>query len=406
MWMHHVAAAPAQDAHLYGGTPNHLWDRVHRLFYERAGADGPSDDVDPLLWRETKHLLTGPSHAQAVRLLDEFLDTGGEKLIADPLKRAVFQHDLWAVFDWLVEAEANPTAREALMVRVARVMRRVAISKEEIERLPDNYAAAIASGALPDRFDPAQRDRAFLSRDLLAAGGSWMEVGGNNPAASQHAAEIGRSAFSIRWRLPEGEAATLEYFRTLWDVADPFVLDRFVDDGERRVALNPSLPPPPSGTHIALVRSMLLVDRTGAIVPAPLTEKIQLRVVTNTQPAFFEIRMRRRRLFGGEAGGLEAIRPGDRAYLTFSSKGMDPLEVATGPARAGEILQGCPLCHQLSTPVESVLSIRRLLRPQTLVDPRHPRWGRWFTQRNVAAERKSQRAEWGRLQGIWQSTPR
>ena len=91
---------------LYDPDPTHLWNRVHDTFHVRVAPDGTEyglDTVDPLMWRETRNLITGDSHARALRLLDEFLASNGERLIRDPLKHAVFQNDLWAVFDWLVK---------------------------------------------------------------------------------------------------------------------------------------------------------------------------------------------------------------------------------------------------------------------------------------------------------------
>jgi hypothetical protein len=35
-----------------------------------------------------------------LHLLDELLHTDAENLIRDPVKRALLQRDLWAVFDW------------------------------------------------------------------------------------------------------------------------------------------------------------------------------------------------------------------------------------------------------------------------------------------------------------------
>ena len=109
--------ASAARIGLYDANPNHLWNRTHQQFHVRTAPDGTEygfDTVDPLLWRETKHLVQGPSAAGAVRILDEFLASDGERLIRDPLKRAVFQHDLWAVFDWVSSvSEGDKTARRA-----------------------------------------------------------------------------------------------------------------------------------------------------------------------------------------------------------------------------------------------------------------------------------------------------
>jgi hypothetical protein len=51
-------------------------------------------------------LTTGDSHAAGLAMLDEFLDENGESLIEDPLKRAMLQLDLWALFDWTTRAES------------------------------------------------------------------------------------------------------------------------------------------------------------------------------------------------------------------------------------------------------------------------------------------------------------
>src|ERR1700741_163880 len=88
---------------IYDPNPNHLWNRLFRQFYVRKAWDGKEyggDVLDPLLWGGTHYLITGPSHEQALNVLDEFLSTHGEQLIADPVKRAMLQRDLWAVFEW------------------------------------------------------------------------------------------------------------------------------------------------------------------------------------------------------------------------------------------------------------------------------------------------------------------
>ena len=203
---------------------------MSRLMVPNTG----SIQVDPLLWRETRYLLTGPSHARAVRILDEFLASNGEGLVRDSLKRAVFQHDLWAVFDWLAStSEGDTAARTALMRRLARVMRRVALTRKNIEALPDTYAAAVASGAFADRAGASQQ-QPFLPRDLFSATGPWASVGGTESLVPQHAAELSRSAFIVLWSLPGGSAATIGYLRKLWDFPQPFVSDetfQFARDG-------------------------------------------------------------------------------------------------------------------------------------------------------------------------------
>lgn len=407
-----VAPASSKRAHLYDANPNHLWNRIHEVFHVRVAHDGSEyglDTVDPLLWRETQHLLGGPSYVSAVRVLDEFIASNGEQQIRDPVKRAVFQHDLWAIFDWLAtRSESDKTARSALIRRVARVMRRVALSQKDIEALPDTYAAAIASG---DFAADASQQQPHLPRELFSPTGPWVGVGGTEPLVLQHAAELGRSAFIVLWNLPGGSAETREYLQKLWNVPQPFVIDetfQFARDGEVRAKLNPNLPPVPDGTQLALVRKMLLIADTGAIVPSNIVESIQLRAFPGR--IFSEVRFSRGALFNGKAGGLRAVDAGERDFITFSSKGIDPFEQQSfgGPARLPRVLDSCISCHQVEfkPAIETVLSLRQMLRPSSLVDSRHERWARWFAQPIVAAAAKSRSYEWGLLQGLWQSQPR
>ena len=124
--------------------------------------------------------LSQPSHGLALRVLDEFLRTHAETLIRDPLKRAMLQRDLWALFDWSVQQNSVPGRPEykdekrALQARLAEVMRRLALPQEQIKSLPDNYAQAMASGAFAAQYDPIQPQRIFLPPDLFDPRGPWV----------------------------------------------------------------------------------------------------------------------------------------------------------------------------------------------------------------------------------------
>src|SRR5689334_15308034 len=102
-----VAASPA-NAHLvlavYHPDREHLWNRLHDSLFAREGSDGRvygQDRLEPLIWPHSKHLLEEQSHKRAASILEEFLEQHGEKLIEDPLKRAILQRDLWLLFNWL-----------------------------------------------------------------------------------------------------------------------------------------------------------------------------------------------------------------------------------------------------------------------------------------------------------------
>jgi len=69
---------------LYDRDPNHLWNRLYRALYQRVTTDGKEygyDELDPLLWWQTKYLLTNPANRQAVTVLMSFcLLTVNERL--------------------------------------------------------------------------------------------------------------------------------------------------------------------------------------------------------------------------------------------------------------------------------------------------------------------------------------
>lgn len=406
---------PSRLDGLYDANPNHLWNRIHQTFHVRVAGDGSEyglDTVDPLLWRETRHLLNGPSHEDAVIVLDEFLTARGERLIADPLRRAVFQHDLWTIFDWLAStSEGDKSARTALEHRLARVIRRLALPRRDIDALPDSYVAAVASGAFAAN---GSQKQPVLPSDLSTAQGPWVNltVGGLEPLVPQHAAELSRSSFLVLWSVPGGATDTVRYLKTLWDFPAPFVGDeafQLARDGEVRAKINPAMPEIPDGTRIVLVRKMLLIDDAGLIVPSNLVQSIQLRTFRRPH-AFSELRMSRAALFAERSGGLRAVTADEKDFVTFSAKGMDPFDRQRGrvPLNVPRVLEGCKNCHhvEFERAIDTVQSLRRILKPWPFVDSRHERSPRWYSQPFAAVEAKRRSHEWGLIEGLWQTQPR
>jgi hypothetical protein len=138
----------------------------------RQTADGKqygAEALDPLMWWQTRHLLTGESHSRALQCLDEFLRAQAEHLVADPLKHAILRHDLWAVFDWAAAGDDFPQQRHDLEVRLAAAIYCLAITAQQAQALPDTYGAAVeairihvrfaqsAKAVPPSRFVPAER---------------------------------------------------------------------------------------------------------------------------------------------------------------------------------------------------------------------------------------------------------
>jgi hypothetical protein len=363
-----LADEPAQSRSVYHADPEQLWNRLYEALLVRVGPDGRAygqDRLEPLLWRASKHLLEERSNKKAIALLEEFLNNKGEKLIDDPLKRALLQRDLWLVFNWLegthdnfaeppLEAEVASAARERLRRPLAAVIGHLALSRKEIQELPDNYAAAVASGRFARRFDPEKPDQPYLPSDLLTADGPWVCVGRpDGLVAPLHYLSgenrFTNSAFLVFFRLPAGRAATLGYLKTLRSFNEPVAIAA----GPGRAVPNPKLPDLPDGAEFALVRRALLIDSSHRVAAAPLTESVQLRLDRSGRP-FHEWRLSRSLLFAGRAGGLRALGAGESDFKTgFNAHAMDEFETTSrgGSFPGGRQLvvrKNCVICHEQS----------------------------------------------------------
>jgi hypothetical protein len=97
---------------IFDRDPQHLWNRLHHLFYSRITHDGKvydQESLEPLFVPQSKFLTEAPFYPQAVALLEKFLKDQGHEQIKDPLKRAILQRDLWAIFSTKV-SDANGTS--------------------------------------------------------------------------------------------------------------------------------------------------------------------------------------------------------------------------------------------------------------------------------------------------------
>jgi hypothetical protein len=175
-------SAPATLA-IYASDPDHIWNRLFRLFYVRHADDGQQyggDELDPYLWEQTKYLLSGSSHDEALKLLDEFLEQHAERAVTDPLKRALFQRDLLAVYDWLaLPGDEQTQNRSELQKRVAEIIRRLALSEDQIRKLPDNYEDAVRAHAFPTTYDPATPSRRSFPMIFSTPRGHGYALGNN-----------------------------------------------------------------------------------------------------------------------------------------------------------------------------------------------------------------------------------
>lgn len=411
---------------VYASDPQHLWNRLYRALCMRTARDGTEyglDELDPLVAPESTHLLRGPGHRQALAVLDEFLASDGEKQIADPLRRALLQRDLWAVFDqW---ADPLPPEdkrhhllrpRRELQKRLVQVIRRVALPAEQIEALPDNLAAALEARAYPAGYNPAKPEAPFLPP--LRGEGDWVLLASKAGwLAPDHTETFhGHSAFLVFLHLPGKRQETLNYLEKLRRFPNP----RLARLGR---PLNPDLPQFPAGTQVALVRKMLLIDADGRLRPTRLTESVRLRVYREVprrdeRPLslqdFYEFNLRRKDLFAGKAGGLNSAGPEDVFADPFFRKRMipergedwDPAEPPlTRQARSGPI--ACGSCHggcsDSGPGIFSVLSIAHTARLSDLGPATVPGKDIPIPKDLLPIAWKRQQYSWGLLQGLWET---
>lgn len=343
----HAGAAdetPSPSRAIYHADPEHLWNRLHEALFVR-GRFG-HDRLEPLLWTSSKHLLEERSHMRAMAVLEEFLKSNGEKLIDDPLKRAVLQRDLWLVFNWLELGDfdfAEPrlsqkeagAARERLRGPLAELIGRLALTPQQISELPDNYSAAVAS-----------KQFANLPPDLFATDGPWVSVGRTDRhTAPQHLRgenPFSNSVFLVFMRLPLENAGLGEAGLRARTAVGDYLKNR------------PALP---IGTELALVRRAMLIDTSHRVVPSNLTESVQLRVIRASREidASFEFRLSRSQLFADRAGGLRASGQDDRDFKTgFLSHTWDELEYSASqgrlPSNQMQPMLNCSVCHAARFP--------------------------------------------------------
>lgn len=385
-YYHHTgpgAGTLKSDAPLpvYDSAPRHLWNRVFSAFYIRprrfaATRRRPAlvryeggDVIEFLAWGQTRYWSSAEVAGKVTRLLDEFLRTRGEKLLRAPLKRAIFQHDLWAVYDHLIDQNIKRSGdlktrrrRDVLCRKLATCIRRLALSPMEIKQLPDTYARAVKSGRFTRKhdFNPAAN---YLPSGLMTNPDEWVEIDFYHPKMhedimdrfiSLHARSLqGRSYYRIFYRFPKGRKQVVSYLKMLEK--------RGVD--WKRAAQFGFIPPPknvpqiPVGTEVALVQFMVTLDDQLRPVPTPIVESIQMRIFRNVdgtaQPEtntgvgmnVLDYRLKRHLLFSGrESSGLHREREEEPQYRV-AIDGLKSTAPDWGFAGKKVLFQQCADCH-------------------------------------------------------------
>ena len=380
---------------------------LYDVIMDRQWPDGDAVDQDsptPLLWTDSRYLLREPAHSRFMKALSEFERLDAAQLNAySPLNRALLQRQLWVVFDWSASRRvlrSEPAVQE-LQLRIARLLKRLALSESEIQALPDSLSdlqpkdSVGADGlapTLPVRLDDPSGEWVCLRRvrDGLIA-----------PAHSR--SSEWRSAFLVYVRVPGGRPETIGYLNKLSEFRETVV------QGPRHLELNPKTPQFPVGTQFALIERPLLISDRGELVMSPLCFRVQLRSYVNVSQPFIlgfsekptqlvaEYVLRPRQLMNGKRG-LERLKAGQTHYATFFTN--DPFEKADRPNenRTFKALKSCMVCH--SNP--GILSVNS--RAFTQLSPELPVKFREGSAETVGLQTRAEKEKhfsWGLLEGLW-----
>lgn len=321
-------------------------------------------------------LFKEPRYSQLETALTEALK---EKSQRSTLHRALMQSDAWAAYDILCrkyhfageEGELQRQRQHRLLYLLSRFIKKLALTSEEINALPDNYALAAPKHRLPD---------------LFAKNSEWLEI--------QWGAE-----FIQHDQANDNRRATRVFIKPS---AKPQDKKRFLTDLKlERLNQSKML------DAIALVIQNLLINSGGKVVPAPLTYEVQLRHFAKNEAdkARAEVYEWSRELYlkQPQSGGLKRIGEDEPAYLptagndlTFASAHSD------GKGDEWPILaplrSRCVSCHG-----EQLQIVMTLNRHSTVSPIRHFN-ARENDHSHYVAEQKMQREEFKTLLKQWANT--
>jgi len=260
---------------IYSSDPNDSWNRIFYYLFSRRIETRLSDQfaegapfvdgistrlferdeigdraIDPLYPSKfastgTYLVLTDPAYANFKKALQDALDDNGQR---SPLARALMQSDLWGAHDILsvpfLRADEKDLGKLRLTVLdlISRLIKKIALTPEEISTLRDNYSAAVREHSFPDVF---------------AKDGGWVEVLWFYPRAHDEVAGFRRTArVFVKPKMPQRD------------------VQQFLNGIPDRLESDPIF----GLDGVALVTQLLLIDSNGKLEPTPLTSEVQVRL--------------------------------------------------------------------------------------------------------------------------------
>ena len=275
-------------SHASAAEPADPYDVLTDVLMTRIGRDGKSyarDETSPAIFAWSEFPFDDRTFKKFDAAMDAFGELPQEKVEAfSNIQRALLQRHLWEVFDttfnwdwWKGDwywggrkyfPKTHMDRRKASQPKIASLIRRLALTKEQIRSLPDTLAATRKSGGFATAHNPEDRFQPFLPADLYSPKESSFICLGEDQhpvPASTHTGKLrGRSMFLQFMRLPGGRTETLEY------------LDRSKTKPEQF----------PVGTQFALIEQPFLISNEGELVLSPMIVSVQLRAYLDVEQRF------------------------------------------------------------------------------------------------------------------------
>jgi hypothetical protein len=301
-----------------------------RTWHQFEAGDHP---IDPLYsppansLQGSRQLLANPPYEMLLSALQDALTDATPRT---PLARALMQSDLWSAYDllhWDLFPQDRGTILDAHKRTVsdlmAQLLKKLALSREEIESLPDNYAAARQQDSLPDLFSPASE---------------WIEMQWFPGRTHDAQAEFRR--VSRLFVKPAHPSRTRQEFLNS-------LRDRHGD-------------PTSDLAGAVILIQPLLIDSTGHLVPSHLTTDVEVRLFEWRPDGSFQrtnihtYELSREMILNGLApGGLAVQDEYSPAYLSaggsygFAEPAFRPKGAAEGTETPVivKLRTRCSVCH-------------------------------------------------------------
>jgi hypothetical protein len=214
-------------------------------------------------------------------------------------RRLIFLRDLWPVFDglhfahysWPRDEDEGASGkavarRDELLRRVARIMKRLELTDEEVRALPNAFQTIGEKKLYPKAFDSSSESEPFFPTDLLDNDGPWVTYSSEREPSAGGMAHMDsvrhRSVFTLHLRMPDGRDGAVKYLKEFTKT-----------EGQQ------FLPP---GTTLALLRRALVPTRSEKLLVSPFVESLQLIAVTPLEDQRFKFTLDRKAFLTGGAG--------------------------------------------------------------------------------------------------------